>query len=213
MNAASKDQLGTAPAAPNLLQDALREKHRRSRGAARGDGPEDAPASEPGGTGEGEPEPGGTPERAPEREPAPAPSRAPGRERARKGERRGAPDAPETVTDDRTGGSEGSRPADAPRGPQDGSQAVVEADGDVSPEEMDEGMAVLWELDQATRSFLAGLRKIAPRKTRLAAAVAAYLEAGGSAADIRSRFAAIGIPGRDIPSEIQEALRRRPAAP
>jgi len=69
-------------------------------------------------------------------------------------------------------------------------------------------MAVLWELDQATRSYLAGLKKIAPRKTRLAAAVAAYLEAGGSTADIRSRFSAIGIPARDIPSEIQEVLKR-----
>ena len=204
MNAASRDKLGAAPAAANLMADALREKHRRSRG---GD-PEDAPASEPEGTGEGEPEPGGTPERAPVREPALAPaltpSRAPEREHARKGERRGTPEEPETGPEARTQGSEGSRPADVPGGQQEGSQAVAEpADG-----ELDEGLAVLWELDQATRSYLAGLKKLAPRKTRLAEAVAAYLEAGGSPADIRSRFAAIGIPGRDIPTEIQEVLKR-----
>lgn len=161
------------------MADALREKHRRSRGAT--------PEREP--------------ESAPEREPEPAPSPAPEREHARKDERRGTPEAPEGPTEGRTEVSEPSGPMDVPQGPTDDPEGVAGTE--------DAAIAVLWELDQATRSYLGGLKKIAPRTKRLAAAVAEYLDAGGSPADIRSRFAAIGIPAKDIPPEIQEALRRR----
>jgi hypothetical protein len=69
-------------------------------------------------------------------------------------------------------------------------------------------VAVLTELDRATKSYVAGLARLQPRRTRLAEAARAYLAAGGNADDVASRFAASGIRPEDVPREVRDALRK-----
>lgn len=73
-------------------------------------------------------------------------------------------------------------------------------------------MAIAWELDQATRSYLGGLLKLSPRVQRLARAIEAFIDAGGSPDDIRARLAVVGIPAESIPAEIREAIEHPPAS-